>query len=695
MKDPRGASSELRELAQLCGIQTFYLAADDTMSEADPEVMMALLRALGVPVERTNDFASAIRERHVLATRRMVEPVLVMRSGHPMSFNVTLPDRFEANDAWFTMELEDGSTSRAQLLRDAAPVSTLEADGRRFHRYRVDYSAQHDEIPLGYHALTMDVVDARHVKASTTSLVICAPPCPEARRGWGLFMPLHALRTRDDWGVGSYRDLGRLGAWAGGKGAAMVGGLPLYPTYLDPPIDPSPYRPISRLAYNDLYVDATSLPELAGSSEARALLDSPSFLARVERARESPLVDYEGVALLRRQVLEPLAHTFFATSSPRRDAFDGFLSDHPELNAYAQFRAAVDQLGRRSVLALGDVAEIPGERAPSLNYHLYCQFVAYEQLRDARDATSLYADLPIGVHPEGFDPYWSPASFVATTQAGAPPDLFFRDGQEWGFPPLHPEAIRDDAYRYPRAVLARALRHASYLRIDHVMGLQRLYVIPEGFDAQHGAYVSYHADEMHALVSLEAHRAGSAIVGEDLGTVPEEVRQRMAEDRMLRSWVFQFHSTLEDPLPEVPSGVLATLNTHDLPRFSSFLWGADIDQAQKLGRYSPEDADVRRAERALYREALFRALEIPVLSADELTRAARLGCENHLASSAARLVVFDLEELFGESEPQNRPGTADGNWRQRSAMTLDSAQSDVTLNESLVHFNDLRKSYAP
>jgi 4-alpha-glucanotransferase len=691
VKTPRTEPNELRELAQLCGIQTFYLASDETMSEADPEVLMGLIRALGVPIERPKDVTSAIRERRLLAARRMMEPVLVVRSGRRTSFTVTLPERFEANFAWFTTEWEDGSTRREQLLTDSTPVATLELEGQRFHRYLVDYSAHHPDVPLGYHSLTLDVTDAGHAAASATSLVISAPPCPEPARGWGVSIPLYALRSQDDWGAGSYRDLAQLGAWASSKGAALAGGLPLYPTYLDPPIDPSPYRPVSRLAYNEFYIDPTSLPEFAASNAALQLTDSPSFLERIEHARVSTLVDYEEVARLRRRVLEPMAHEFFATSSTRRAALETFLSDHPELNAYAQFRAAVDQLGRRSVLALEDVAEVPGERAPSLEYHLYCQFVAYEQLRSASDAIPLYADLPIGVHPEGFDPYWSPASFVTGASGGAPPDLFFSDGQAWGFPPLHPEAIRDDGYHYVRAVLDRALRHASYLRIDHVMGLQRLYVIPEGFDARHGAYVSYHADEMHAIVSLEAHRAGSAIVGEDLGTVPEEVRERMAEDRMLRSWVFQFESTLDDPLPEVPSGMLATLNTHDMPRFSSFLWGTDIDEAQKLGHYTAEDADVRRAERALYREALFRELEIPVLAPTELTDAARLGCEYELATSEAHLVVFDLEELFGETEPQNRPGTEHGNWRQRAALTLEAAQADAELNASLERFNELRK----
>jgi 4-alpha-glucanotransferase len=690
VKRSHSEQSELQELARLCGIQTFYLASDETMSEADPEVLMALLRALGVPVESAKDVTSATRERRLLVARRLMEPVLVFRGARRAVINVTLPDHFEAKDAWFTMQFDDGSSRRDQLLADATPIDTLELEGQRFHRYHVDYSQWDAHIPFGYHALTLDVVDAQHATTSATSFVVSAPRCPEPARGWGLFMPLHALRTENDWGVGSYRDLARLGTWAADKGAAMVGGLPLYPTYLDPPIDPSPYRPVSRLAYNELYIDPTSLPEFSASSTALELTDSQSFLERIENARESTLVDYEAVARLRRHVLEPMADVLFSASSPRRADFEAFLSDHRELNAYAQFRAAVDQLGRRSVLALEDVPEIPGERAPSLNYHLYCQFAAYEQLRDAGAAIPLYADLPVGVHPEGFDPYWSPASFVTGAQGGAPPDFFFSEGQDWGFPPLHPDAIREDGYHYFRAVLDRALRHASYLRIDHVMGLQRLYVIPEGFDARHGAYVSYHADEMHAIVSLEAHRAGSVIVGEDLGTVPEEVRERMTEDRMLRSWVFQFQSSLEDPLPDAPSGVLATINTHDLARFSSFLWGADIDEAQKVGHYSAEDADARRAERALYREALFRSLEIPVLTPAELTNAARLGCENYLATSEAQLVVFDLEELLGETEPQNRPGTQHGNWRQRSALTLEAAESNAELNASLERFNDLR-----
>jgi 4-alpha-glucanotransferase len=470
----------------------------------------------------------------------------------------------------------------------------------------------------------------------------------------------------------------------------MIGGLPLYPTFDDSPIDPSPYRPVSRLAYNELFIDATITPELVGSEAARDLLASSAFQRRLDVVRASTLVDYEEVARLHRQILEPLAETLFTSNSTRRGAFEEFMVRHPELMAYAQFRAAVDTLGRDVVVTSAAVPEV-SLSDPTLRYYAYGQWVACEQLSAAVKAVGFYADLPVGSHPDGFDPYWSPRSFLASAKCGSPPDPFFEAGQDWGFPPPHPEGIREDGYHYLRSMLTRALHSASVLRIDHVMGLQRLYIMPEDQDAQHGAYLSYRAEETSAVVSLEAYRRGAVVVGEDLGTVPEGVRERMADDRMLRSWVFETQSTLEDPLPELPSGVLATLATHDMPRFSTFLWGHDIDDAESRHQFSADEASARRAQRALRREALFSTLHIPVLTNNELTLAARRGCLEHLAASEALLVQVDLEELWGEDQAQNRPGTVEGNWRRRARLTLEEAEVDDAVVSLLRLINDLRR----
>jgi 4-alpha-glucanotransferase len=684
---------EIRELAVAFGVQTSYVGADDEVHEADTQVILSILRALGAALDRPKDAGPALRACRREVAEQIVEPVIALRDTGPGEFVITVPESVEVETLWLSIDFEDGTTRRDRLGVSSTTLrSTIDVDSQTYDQYRVDLGQLGVQIPIGYHALTVEGTADRSEPAR--SLLICAPRCPQPSRGWGVFMPLHALRSDHDWGVGSYPDMASLSAWARSHGASMMGGLPLYPTFLDPPIDPSPYRPVSRLAYNEIYIDPESLPELEQSSTARELLSSTAFRSRIDAVRTSSIVDYEEVARLRRLVLEPLAASLVHSTSRRRDEFGRFMYQRPELVAYGQFRAAVEREGRRDVGRAFDSSGTSPTSDPIANYHVYCQWVASEQLRATARSLPMYADLPVGVHPEGFDPWWSPTSFVSGVSGGAPPDLFFARGQNWAFSPLHPQAMRDDHYQYLRAVFARACRHASYVRIDHVMGLQRLYVIPDGNDAIDGAYVSYDADELHALISLEAYRAGASVVGEDLGTVPDGVRERMARDGMLRSWVFEFQSTLEDPLPDAPMDALASLATHDTSRFVAFLWGYDIDESEKLGQLTSGVADARRAVRALYREALFDALHVPVLSDSQLTEAAREGCFAHISASAALLVLVDLEELWGESEPQNRPGTIDGNWRQRAALTLEDIRVDPKISAELDSINRLRRRAA-
>jgi 4-alpha-glucanotransferase len=694
----RRAAQGFQELAALYGVATSYMGEDGATHEAEKETVLSVLRALGVVIDRAQDAETALRARRLELAQRMLEPVIVLREDQPTDIVVTVPERVSTNTLWLTFEFEDGTTRHDRLAENSATFhSTLDIEGERFRQFRVQLAKHGVNIPFGYHDLTVEAGTASRSTSSSRSLLICAPRCPQPSRGWGVFMPVHALRTKHDWGVGSYHDLTVLGEWAKSHGASLMGALPLYPTYLDGLdglVDPSPYRPVSRLAYNELYIDPATLPEFEQSERARDIESSPEFRAQRDATRSSFLVEYEEVARLRRRVLEPMAEALLQQPSRRRHEFDLFLAERPELLAYSEFRAAVEREGRRDISHSLSANESSLARDPIAHYYAYCQWVAAQQLNLASNALPQYVDVPVGVHPEGFDPYWSPTSFLPGVSGGAPPDLFFADGQTWGFSPLHPERIRDDRYSYLRAVFSRAFRHASYVRVDHVMGLQRLYVIPEGNDAAHGAYLSYRADELHALVCREAYRAGASVVGEDLGTLPDGVHERMARDGMLRSWVFEFTSTVDHPLPSPRRDVLASLATHDTPRFSAFLWGHDIDEAEKLGHLTASDADGRRAERALYREKLFRALKIPVLNEEQLSDAALEGCLAHVSASPALLVLVDLEELMGESEPQNRPGTSEGNWRQRAVLTLEEIRAAPWINGELDHINQLRRGAA-
>jgi 4-alpha-glucanotransferase len=245
--------------------------------------------------------------------------------------------------------------------------------------------------------------------------------------------------------------------------------------------------------------------------------------------------------------------------------------------------------------------------------------------------------------------------------------------------------MREDGYRFFSAALRRAFLHADCLRLDHVMGLQRLYMIPDGHNATDGAYVSYKADELHALVALEASRAGTVVIGEDLGTVPKGVRQRMERDRMLRMWVFQFESTPAQPLPAPSADTLASLGTHDLPRFGGFLWGEDIDEREGVGALRPHEAAAAHTTRTRWRLKLFDALELsPEDERETVTAEALRGCLRHMARSDAQIVLVDLEEMWDERLAQNHPGTeSNDNWRRRARRTFEDFSSDPELTKTL------------
>ena len=674
-RDDRGT---LAELATFHGVQTSYTDVDGVDQKADPGVLLALLRSLGVPIERTEDASVLLQNQRAGALRRRLELVLVHRIGRRGLITANLPLDTEPDSIWLALELEDGTTFRHALTAVMTSSTTgggVADEGSIRVQFDLDRVAE-KAVPAGYHRLTLEGAGAPE-----SALVVAAPDCPQGPRKWGAFLPLHALRTERDSGVGTYSDLARLSEWVTSVGGGLVGTLPLYPAFLDPPADPSPYLPVSRLAYNELFIDPTVLPECAASPAARASWDPDGGPAG--RGSASP-VDYEELARRRRLELEPLAGAVCSGDFPdRRRSLEEFAAAHPELVAYARFRA-----GRESTLHLGE------PDPDTVAYHLYTQWVACEQLAAVARHGGRYADFPVGSHPEGFDPVWSPESFVPGVQGGSPPDRFFAGGQSWGFRPLHPERMREDGYRFFSSALRRAFRHADCLRIDHVMGLQRMYMIPEGHDATGGAYVSYRAEELHALVALEAFRAGAVVNGEDLGTVPKGVRERMARDGMLRTWVFQFESTPAEPLPEPASNTLASVGTHDLPRFGAFLWGEDIDERERTGGLSPAQAAAERTVRTRWRDRLFDALGLAAESdAEQVTAAALRGCLRHMARSDAQIVLVDLEEMWDERRAQNHPGTeSNENWRHRARRTFEDFSSDRALGETLSELTAERAS---
>jgi 4-alpha-glucanotransferase len=485
-----------------------------------------------------------------------------------------------------------------------------------------------------------------------------------------------------------------------------VATLPLLAAFLDEPYDPSPYVPVSRLFWNELYLDVGRIPELKGCPSAEALLASDGVRREIEALRASPVVDYRRQMAVKRRVLEELARSFFLDASGRSADFRRFLAAHPEVEDYARFRATGERQRApwpswSRPLCDGVLREEDyDERAR--RYHLYVQWVAHTQIRalsehSTRAGVSLYFDLPLGVHPYGYDVWREREAFVLRVSGGAPPDVVFTQGQDWGFPPLHPEAIREQGYRYVIACLRHQLRHTSLLRIDHVMGLHRLFWIPKGLEPRDGVYVRYPAEELYAIVCLESHRHRASIVGENLGTVPAYVNASMARHGLQRMYVMQYELAAgpRHVLRAAPHDSVASLNTHDMPPFAAYWEGLDIVDRLRLGLLDPAGARIEQENRRSLRPALERFLERQGwLTGDSPGLAPLLqACLRFLSASPARVVLVNLEDLWLEREPQNVPGTREErlNWQRKARYAAEAFREMAMVVDPLREIADLRR----
>jgi 4-alpha-glucanotransferase len=517
------------------------------------------------------------------------------------------------------------------------------------------------------------------------------------------------VRSSRNWGIGDFTDLRALLGWAGPVGAAAIGINPLHALYLDDPSHISPYSPSSRVFINPLYIDVEAVDDFAGSHEARILVGSVAFRQELERLRSAALVDYAGVAALKLRVLELLHRAFRARSS--RDAtvrkgFDAFRERHGvALDRFAVFqvlrevfgaRDPSDRFWRRWPEEFQDphsasVAAFARAHAERVEFFCYLQWQAELQLSRCVEAghlaglpIGLYLDLAVGTDTGGADS-WADSDLVATgATIGAPPDTFHRLGQNWGLPPPNAGALRERAFQ-PFVDLLRAnMRWAGALRIDHVLGLQRLFWIPEGATPAAGAYVAYPFDELIGLVALESHRNRCMVIGEDLGTLPEGFQAAMRSAGLLSYCLLFFERDPDGRFrspQEYPMDALAAITTHDLPT----LWGywdcEDIDARASVGAFAgpadtERDRDARRRERAGLVDAFRReGLVGPDQGADSVPFEATL---RFIARTPCRILMVGFEDLLGVREQANLPGTVHEypNWRRKLPMTLEAIMSD-------------------
>jgi 4-alpha-glucanotransferase len=695
-------SKLLHSVARLYYVQANYRDGLGQMREAPPEAVFATLQALGAPVETMEDLDNAYRQRRQALWQRCIEPVVVVWQDEPIRVRLRVPRQLADTVSNYRIVLESGEALDGEFRDDPAfRPAVRDVESISYITRRLIGPAQ---LPLGYHRLYLRIGDL-----DLETHLFCAPiqayalPDSSAKR-WGLFCPLYALQSAQSWGAGDFSDMERLIEFTVELGGHTVATLPLLASFLDEPFNPSPYAPVSRLFWNEFFLDVTKIADLDNCQDAQVLLNSDDFRRQLESVRSPSLVDYRGVSALKRRVLEDLLSTLVAQDSHRRASFEKYVASHLVAQDYAAFRAKTEHEKQSwphwpAASGTGKLRAGDFERRAQY-YHLYVQWQCEEQISALREKTrahgaTLYLDFPLGVSRDGYDVWRHRELFALGVNGGAPPDGLFVSGQNWGFAPLHPETIRQQGYGYYVDCLRHHLCCAGMLRIDHVMGLHRAFWIPAGFSATDGVYVHYRAPEFYAVLNLESHRHRVQVVGENLGTVPGYVNEAMARRKLFGMHVGQFGVNAEATraLEGIPRHVVASLNTHDTATFMGFWQGKDIDDRVDLGLLDETQADNERRSRGAQRDALIAFLRAQGRIGDDVSAAAVLsGWLTYLAGQNEDFLLVNLEDLWLEPAPQNVPGTWQErpNWKRKSRHSLEEIRQMGAVTGLLKTISDIR-----
>ena len=703
------AYGALYQLADAAGIESQYWDIDGQLHQATPDTIRALLCALGHATDTEADVLSGLTMLDEQQWRAGLPPVIMAQENCQIDVPFRLPQDGSTRTMRLSVHLETGAIQAGEC---DLGVLRVEGTGNCGGSSTVLRRVKLPPLPVGYHEIRLEAGEE-----ATTRLIVAPAHCylpPKFTRGrcWGLAAQLYALKSPNDWGIGDFGHLWTLIDRAAASDADAVGLNPLHALFLDKPEDASPYSPSSRLFRNPLYLEVTAIAEFAESDEARALVQAPETVRALQSVRTAAFVDYRAVAGVKIPVLECLYRAFNANHASRADSraasFRAFVERSGlNLDRFATFQALSEHFGThdwsRWPTAYRDPqsaldSDLRRRHADRVQFFKYLQWQCEEQFSTAADlarqrgmAIGLYNDLAVSVAASSGD-HWSHQDlFAGKARIGAPSDPFNEMGQEWGVVPLNPARLRANGYRHFSALLSANMRHSGALRIDHVMGWQRLFLIPAGAPPAAGAYVRYPIDDILAIAALESQRNRCMIIGEDLGTVPGGFRERMAAANILSCRIFYFERTHDRFRPPADYPALASVSaaTHDLATLRGFWNSDDIVAKVHLGIFRSVDEEKRaRSSRATERRQLLQALADEALLPDGLspsnadhvvwTPELALAVHRYLAKTRSLLCMVQMDDLAGEAQQANLPGstTQYPNWRRRLARTLEDLFAD-------------------
>lgn len=623
------------------GVHTRYTDGLGKRVVVSPETLVRVCAALGAEIDHPANAAQALRTFRSAKHHAGLPPVIVAWDG-------VVP----------ALPLRERSTAGEITVDDE--FIPLDHSGGELHVSRV--------LPNGYHRLA---VESRGRLETCT--VIAAPVLayrrPGLHRSWGVGTHLAALRSARSRSLGDLNDLASLCRWIGARGGDLVTALPLLPTFNSDPPEPSPYSPVSRLFWSELILD----------------------LGAAHRPTEPP--QSLDVRVADREVRAGLAENSVPVASEVDD----------ELIRYARFRGAQARYGRNwrdwpAPARAGHLVPNDIDTAEA-HFHLVAQTMLRRQLHDLRndlerDGMRLGLDLAVGVHPDGYDPWSRQSLFGEGMSVGAPPDQGFPSGQDWGFTPVLPEASRREGHQYLAASIAHQAGLAGVLRVDHIMAWTRLYWIPHGMGLHEGTYVSYPAEELFAILTLESNLNRCEVVGENLGTVPPEIFKALPRHRIWGMYLAEFQASGGPEIDPPSEADVALIGTHDTPTFAGWISGNDIGERVRYGLLNESAVPSVTEERGMAVQWLAQRL-----GQDANDQVAYLSALlEWLGGSESPLVVPWLEDFWLEERGVNLPGTPSSlrpNWQLPMRRLLDDIFKDPLVGELARRLNDARRDVTP
>ncbi|MEO5328558.1 MAG: glycogen debranching protein GlgX [Magnetococcus sp. THC-1_WYH] len=737
------ARQEMDLLAQLAGIQDGYWDIFGRWQTIPANSRQSFLTAMGLPCGTHGQVSASLRSLQEAKWRRPLEPSLVV---HGLAGEIQIPIVVKAKYLDNTFEWafieEDGNLSHGRIdLKECPLEDEIILEDRRHQRRLFVLPIK---APLGYHRFEITGTGLSGSDRATMALIRVPDHCymPEAMKDeegriWGTAVQLYALNSSKSWGIGDFSDLKSLVSGMAAQGAGVVGLNPLHAQFPRHPGRFSPYSPNSRFFLNPLYIDLEAVAEFEQCPEARKKVRSSEFQELLAQVRQTPMVDYIEVGHMKMTIMRLLFKTFRVLHlssasgelpSNRCLAFRQFVKEGGErLLHLAIYNALANHFGeggfggrtwRGWPLPYRDpqspeVKRFADQHKMEVEFFQYLYWVAQSQLADVVETSKeqgmlvgLYNDIALGVDPDGAD-YWANQHlFIDGARMGAPYDQFNPSGQDWGLPPLNPKVLKEEGYRIFAETLRATMKISGAVRLDHVMGLTRLFWVPVGEKATMGGYVSYPFEDLLGIVKLESQRNRCLVVGEALGTVPEGLPEKLAAANVFSYQLFYFERGPQGGFkaPEHFSPfALVAITTHDLPTFPGYWEGVDLEEKRRLSLF-PSDELLQQtvAERAGDRDKIAHAVKEKKLLPDDWTAAAHQYCNEelvlavnqYLALSPSKIQMVQLEDVIGQREQVNLPGTTNEypNWQRKLALTVNDM---VTAKPMVALTKRLRKLRPP